>query len=91
MPSSTAKPTTTEGKVRQKLLDILADTMLKTATLADLIAMEIEAGVPASIACREAYSKLAAVYRAAAIRFEEAELHSAAKVGRPFTYSRTHH
>jgi hypothetical protein len=79
--SSTAEPTTTEGEVRQKQLDVLADTMLKTATLTDAIAIEIEAGVPASIACQEAYSKLAAVYWAAAIRFEEANLHSAGRYG----------
>jgi hypothetical protein len=73
--ASIAVPTKTGSDLRQKLLDIMADTMLASAIVADMMTMELGAETPASGVCQEAYSKLAAVYRAAVIRLEETGLH----------------
>jgi phage baseplate assembly protein W len=73
---SIAVPTTTEADLRQALCDILAETTLAAAKVADAIAMDVAAGASASVKCHEARTLLTAICWAAVTRLEEAALQS---------------
>jgi hypothetical protein len=76
---SIAAPTTTEADLRQTLCDILAETTLAAARVADAIAMDVAAGASVPAKCQEARSLLTVLYWTAVTLLEEATSHSTTK------------
>jgi hypothetical protein len=74
--TSTAMQEVTEADLRQRLLDVLAETMFASAKVADSIAMDRAAGASVPDKCQEARLLLIGIYQAAVLRLEDAALPS---------------
>jgi hypothetical protein len=88
--TSTAMQEVTEADLRQRLLDVLAETMFASAKVANSIAMDSAAGALVSDKCQEARLLLIGIYQAAILRLEEAALPSATENALPSPPPRWH-